>query len=269
MIKLIAVDLDGTLLDDNKQVSARNSKALSGLLAQGVTIVIASARDNASISQVVPIIQPGLYYISSGGALIYDPSAKQMVWADYLSHELVDESVNFLKQYNYPVFLNKVNDYWVDRNNERVKMIENRYSLKTKLFSRVDETNSRIMRVSLAAPVEILREAAANAVDSFQHRLTVSLASPDWLDLLLPEAGKGALLAKLQNKLGISSEQTMAIGDYESDLSLFERSSHRVAMGNAVAVIKNTSTYLTASNNEDGVALAIEKYFSSNHAKGN
>ncbi len=66
-IKLVVIDLDGTLLDDYKKVSERNMSALEALLAQGVTLAFASARDCASISQVVPINQPGLYYIASGG----------------------------------------------------------------------------------------------------------------------------------------------------------------------------------------------------------
>jgi Cof subfamily protein (haloacid dehalogenase superfamily) len=260
-LKLVALDLDGTLLDDQKRVSAHNISALKNLLERGVKIALASARDCASIRQVVPVYQPGLYYIASGGTLIYDPIAKQTLWADYLNPGLVEECVLFFKQYGYPVFMNTVDDYWVDRYDARVLLIEERYTLHTELFSTVSDANSKIMRVSLAAPIEILRLAATQAERAFEHRLTVSLASPDWLDLLLPNAGKGALLNVLQNILGISIEQTMAIGDYECDLSLFEQAAHRVAMANAEEIVKKSATYLTASNNQDGVAQAIENYF--------
>jgi Cof subfamily protein (haloacid dehalogenase superfamily) len=261
-LRLVAVDLDGTLLNDHKNVSERNLSALEALLAQGVILVLASARDCASISQVVPIIQPGLYYIASGGALIYDPYTGEKIWADYLGPELVQECVVFLKQFNHPVFLNHENDYWVDRYNEHVELIEKRYLLQTKLFSEASEVEKRVMRVSLAAPVEILRNAKALAEKNFGTRVTVSLASPDWLDLLLPGAGKGALLKILQTRLGIVAGQTMAMGDYESDLSLFECASFRIAMGNAVDAVKESATDLTPTNNQDGVAWAIQKYFS-------
>lgn len=261
-LKLVALDLDGTLLDDRKQVTAGNLCALKDLLNQGVTIVLASARDCASISQSVPINQPGLYYIASGGALIYAPFASEMIWADHMAPELVEECVNFLKQFDNPVFLNNVDDYWVDRYNEHVALIESRYLLKTRLFSDVSSFDHRVMRVSLAAPIEILRDATLLAEKTFRERLTVSLASPDWLDLLLPNAGKGALLKVLQARLGIRVEQSMAMGDYESDLSLFDRAGLRIAMGNAVEAVKKSATHVTATNNQDGVASALSEYLS-------
>ncbi len=166
------------------------------------------------------------------------------------------------------MFLNHENDYWVDRSNARVELIEQRYLLTAKLFSDASEVQKAVMRVSLAAPVETLRRAKTLAEKNFGEQLTVSLASPDWLDLLAPGAGKGALLKILQTRLGIKAGQTMAVGDYESDLSLFESAALRIAMGNAVEAVKESATDLTATNNQDGVALAIQKYFSHNDRKG-
>jgi Cof subfamily protein (haloacid dehalogenase superfamily) len=263
-IRLVAIDLDGTLLDDRKSISARNLRVLESLLQKGVAIALASARDCGSISQVVPIEHPGMYYIASGGALIYDRHACQIVWEKHLSRRQVTEGVAFLQQFGHPVFLNNFNDYWVDLYNERVQYIEERYLVKTQSFSEIEKLEGQIMRMSLAAPEKILRQAAGLAEDTFRNELTVSLASADWLDLLLPEAGKGALLKILQARLGILIDQTMAIGDYESDLSLFEHSGIKVAMGNAVDSLKEAATYLAATNNEDGVAEGIQRFISFN-----
>lgn len=266
--QLIALDLDGTLLDDQKRVSTRNLHVLRTLLIGGTKIAIASARDCASISHVVPLSLPGLYYIASGGALIYDAYTDEMILAEYLAPAEVIETVAFLRRFGHPVFLNNKNDYMVDRLNDRVEMIEERYYLQTQLFTEVNDVNIPVMRVSLAAPVEILRQAAALAENTFGARLTISLASHDWLDLLPPGSGKGALLQKLQSRLGIQTEQTMAIGDYESDLSLFAHAGIRVAMGNAVPVVKESASLVTGTNNADGVAEAIEKYFPSTAQEG-
>lgn len=261
-IKLVAVDLDGTLLDDRKRISTRNLNVLNSLLEHGITVALATARDCASISHVVPINRPGLYYIASGGALIYDRHAGELIWEKHLSRHQIAHAVTFLRQFGHPVFLNNVNDYWVDRYNERVQYIEQRYLLRTQPFSEVESVKGQIMRVSLSAPEGVLRLAAARAEIAFQDQLTVSLASPDWLDLLLPSAGKGALLKALQVSRAILIDETMAIGDFESDLSLFEHARISVAMGNAVDSLKEYATYLAATNNEDGVAEAIEKFVS-------
>lgn len=259
--RLVALDLDGTLLDDQKRVSGRNVRALQVLLSRGVSIALASARDCSSIHRVVPIAHPALYYIASGGALIYAPSFGEVLRADYLPPELVDESLVFFQQTGYPVFFNDMNSYWVDQLNDRVKMIEQRYLLESSLISDARDIK-RVMRVSLAAPIGILRQVAARAEQIFEKQLTVSLASPDWLDLLPVGAGKGALLEILQNGLGVVAEQTMAIGDFESDLSLFAHAKICIAMGNAEPIVKKSATDITGTNNQDGVAAALEKYFS-------
>ncbi len=256
-IQLIVIDLDGTLLDDQKQLSPRNMAALEQALAHGVWVALATARDCASIKLKVPLTAPGLYYIGSGGALVYDVAADALIWAKYLSGELAAEITARLKCYGHPVFLNTVNDYWVDRFNDRVKMIEERYSLRTTLFEEVGDTQQPIMRVSLAAPITVLQQAAADMQAALGDRVSVSLASPDWLDLLAPDAGKGQALHWLQTRSGLEPGHTLAIGDYDCDLSLFDHAVHRVAMGNAVASVKAAATYITASNNADGVARAL------------
>jgi Cof subfamily protein (haloacid dehalogenase superfamily) len=262
-LKLAAIDLDGTLLDDNKQVSHADLAAIEKLLRRGVTIALATARDCASIQLKVPLALPGLYLLGSGGALIYDVAAQKIRWAEYLSPHLVESGVAYLKGFGHPVFLNAFNDYWVDRYNERVQMIEQRYNLKTLPFTNASEVNQELMRVSLAAPAAMLKQAAegaARGAAEFSDRLTVSLASPDWLDLLALGAGKGPALVMLQSMLDIDSEHTLAIGDYDCDLALFAHARWRVAMGNAVPAVKEAATSITASNNENGVAQALSAF---------
>src|SRR5271157_1588989 len=114
-IKLVAIDLDGTLLDDDKNLSFRNRMALERLLERSVAIAFASARDCASIRLKVQINKPGLYYLGDGGALIYDVASNKVSWSSKLASKIVTNCVTFLRQFNYPVFLNSMDAYWVDR----------------------------------------------------------------------------------------------------------------------------------------------------------
>ena len=193
-IKLVAIDLDGTLLDDDKNLSFRNRAILERLLERGIVIALASARDCASISIKVQLQKPGLYYLGDGGALIYNVVSNKISWSSSLTPKMVMNCVSFLRQYNYPVFLNSIDTYWVDRYDDRVKMIEERYNLHTSLFTDEQEIDAPIMRVSLAAPIQILEQAAARANEILSGNVQVSLASPDWLDLLPLKAGKGQVL---------------------------------------------------------------------------
>ena len=262
-VRLAAIDLDGTLLDDQKRISAGNLVALEHFLTHHGVVALATARDCASIQIKVPLTQPGLFYIGSGGALICRASAQTLPWAKYVPPDLVATAVGFLRQFDYPVFLNAENDYWSDRYDDRVGMIEQRYNLTVRPFRKASDVARSIMRISLAAPAAVLRQAAALAAVHLGDVLTVSLASPDWLDLLAPQAGKGKALAALQSMLGVSAAETIAMGDYDCDLDLFAHARYRVAMENAVPAVKTAANFVTTSNNQDGVAHALHTILAS------
>lgn len=262
-VRLAAIDLDGTLLDDQKRISAGNLVALEHFLTHHGVVALATARDCASIQIKVPLTQPGLFYIGSGGALICRASAQTLPWAKYVPPDLVATAVHFLQQFDCPIFLNAENDYWSDRYDDRVGMIEQRYNLTVRPFRKASDVARPIMRISLAAPAAVLRQAAALAAVHLGDVLTVSLASPDWLDLLAPQAGKGKALAALQSMLGVSAAETIAMGDYDCDLDLFAHARYRVAMENAVPAVKTAANFVTTSNNQDGVAHALHTILAS------
>jgi Cof subfamily protein (haloacid dehalogenase superfamily) len=259
-IRLVAIDMDGTLLNDQKIVSIQDLNAVERALSEKVVIGIASARDWASIRLKFPFTLPGLYFLASGGALIYDAFQEKLIWARYLDPDRVWEAVAFLKHYGHPIFLNAENDYWADRRSDRVRMIERRYSLIAQPFSALDGAERQIMRVSLSAPPEVLERAAATAQRDLSSRYNISLASPDWLDLLPLGAGKGPVLKELQTMLGVDPLNTVAIGDYTCDVELFEHARYRVAMGNAVESLKAAATHVTADNNHDGVSQFLQSW---------
>jgi len=257
-IRLIAIDLDGTLLDTRQNLSARNRQAVSRVLAMGVHVALATARDRASIRLKVPMAVPGLYYLASGGAIVFDTASGVILWEQILSPALTHDAVVFLCGYGHPVFLNRDCTYWVDREDQRVALIEERYNLRPQPVAEWPEVSVPVHRVSLAAPRTVLERAAREAAAAFGGRVNVSLASPDWLDILPSGAGKGPSLQWLQAHIGRSPEETMAIGDYDSDLPLFATANCRVAMANSVPRVKAEATHETAGNDEDGVALVLE-----------
>ena len=260
-IRLVAIDLDGTLLDSRQQVSTRSLAALQRLLDARVKVVLATARDRASIAAAVPLDRPGLYHLACGGAMVHEPASKATLWAATMLPALAADAVTFLQRFDEPVFLNADCQYWVDRGGTRVAMIERRYDLRTRPFARLEDVPVPVMRASLAAPRPVLEQAAQEASAAFGDRASVSLASPDWLDVLGPAAGKGRALAWLQARTGVRADETMAIGDFDFDLPLFAEAGYRVAMANGVESVRAAATHHTASNDEDGVALVLERFF--------
>ena len=171
-------------------------------------VVLATARDRASIAAAVPLDRPGLYHLACGGAMVHEPASKATLWAATMLPALAADAVTFLQRFDEPVFLNADCQYWVDRGGTRVAMIERRYDLRTRPFARLEDVPVPVMRASLAAPRPVLEQAAQEASAAFGDRASVSLASPDWLDVLGPAAGKGRALAWLQARTGVGADET-------------------------------------------------------------
>lgn len=270
-IKLIALDLDGTLLDSRKRVSQRNLDALEKARRMGVLIVPVTGRPAQGLPQAV-LDLPGLRYaVTSNGATIRDLQENRYLLEKHLTpadclrvleacadfdmiREIFREGVGYLTQGDRDIL-------WARY--EGTPMME--YVLGTR----------RVLPGSLE---EFLREDdrpleelffltdSPEVKESLRQRLSalpdISFADPAPKDLEVMVGGinKGEALLYLLNLLGIEPQETLAIGDGGSDLPLLKAAGIGVAMDNALPFVKEAADWVTASCDADGVALALERF---------
>lgn len=270
-IKLIALDLDGTLLDSRKRVSQRNLDALEKARRMGVLIVPVTGRPAQGLPQAV-LDLPGLRYaVTSNGATIRDLQENRYLLEKHLTpadclrvleacadfdmiREVFREGVGYLTQGDRDIL-------WARY--EGTPMME--YVLGTR----------RVLPGSLE---EFLREDdrpleelffltdSPEVKESLRQRLSalpdISFADPAPKDLEVMVGGinKGEALLYLLDLLGIEPQETMAIGDGGSDLPLLKAAGIGVAMDNALPFVKEAADWVTASCDADGVALALERF---------
>lgn len=270
-IKLIALDLDGTLLDSRKRVSQRNLDALEKARRMGVLIVPVTGRPAQGLPQAV-LDLPGLRYaVTSNGATIRDLQENRYLLEKHLTpadclrvleacadfdmiREVFREGVGYLTQWDRDIL-------WARY--EGTPMME--YVLGTR----------RVLPGSLE---EFLREDdrpleelffltdSPEVKESLRQRLSalpdISFADPAPKDLEVMVGGinKGEALLYLLDLLGIEPQETMAIGDGGSDLPLLKAAGIGVAMDNALPFVKEAADWVTASCDADGVALALERF---------
>lgn len=270
-IKLIALDLDGTLLDSRKRVSQRNLDALEKARRMGVLIVPVTGRPAQGLPQAV-LDLPGLRYaVTSNGATIRDLQENRYLLEKHLTpadclrvleacadfdmiREVFREGVGYLTQWDRDIL-------WARY--EGTPMME--YVLGTR----------RVLPGSLE---EFLREDdrpleelffltdSPEVKESLRQRLSalpdISFADPAPKDLEVMVGGinKGEALLYLLNLLGIEPQETLAIGDGGSDLPLLKAAGIGVAMDNALPFVKEAADWVTASCDADGVALALERF---------
>ncbi|MBI5975081.1 Cof-type HAD-IIB family hydrolase [Staphylococcus canis] len=282
MIKLIATDMDGTLLNAAHEVSEENIKAIQYAQSLGITVVIATGR--AFYEAQDPIAPTGLKvpYICLNGAEVRDESF-DIISTSSLNHELYQRIRQELDQNDiyYQVYTN-MGIYTEDPNRDLaiyidiaersgqkadVEKIKNHIqhrldigSLKVvENYDHIEDIPGELIMKVLAFDTDLEKIDRVKARLSEKSNLEVSSSSRGNIEITHADAKKGTAVASIAEQLGITLDETMAIGDNLNDKSMLDRVGYSVAMENAIPEIKESARYVTDTNENSGVAKAIYK----------
>ena len=267
MYKLIACDLDETLIDDDTRINQRNRDAIAKATKMGVKFVPASGRGYNSVQNVLKEVglydKPNEYVISFNGGCITENKNNRVMKFQGLSWEMADKLYRMGKKYDVCVQVHTQDMLYVyNANEDELNYIKTRYVYKI-----IDDDNLNFLKGKDIAKVlygkpdmDYLRKVHAD-LDDVVDDLDVSYSSNRYLEFNHKGVNKGAGLIWLANKLGIKPEETMALGDNFNDLSMLKAAGLGVGVANTNPDMKDQCDYITkADNNHGGVAEAIEKF---------
>lgn len=269
-IKLIALDLDGTLLNSQKRLSERNENALRECIRRGIEIVPCTGRIWKGIPDFIREFPGVRYAITVNGAAIVDIQKKAEIDQRKFNTEQALEILEMAKSFDtmYDAYI-EGQGYGEKRFMDHM----DRYGISPMMQKMVLDTRIVVPDViekvrSDHGPVEKINyffgnlEERARAREALMKRDDVIISSSFKLNLEINAVGatKGEGILRLAAHLGIEPEATMGFGDGENDLSMMQKAGLGVAMANGEEVVKQAADYVTAHNDEDGVALAIEKF---------
>ena len=261
-IRLVAIDLDGTLLNDAKQVSDRTALALRTLPARGVKVVIASARPPRSVRHIHQLLGLDTLTVNYNGALIWDEPNRRPVFHLPLPGELVAEIVDVARDFADDVVVScEVMDRWfTDRVDDRYQTATGRLfqpDVVAPLDRFVRQETTKLMLH--AAPADIARLEPL-LVQRFGGRVLILQTDDDLLQIANPAAGKAAAVRRVADHYGVPPQQTMAIGDAPNDVGMLQFAGIAVAMDNAHRVVKDVADWVAPSNNDHGVHAALMRF---------
>lgn len=260
MIKLIVTDLDGSLLNDKKEIPAEFWEIEESLHKRGITFAIASGRPLHNIAMEFDSIKNRTYFISDNGSYIVYKNDELLVRP--LSEAIVNEFVAISRKIDnaYPVLCGKQMAFLED-NNEDVLKVALQYYQEYEIVKNLDAVKEPILKISICD----FGDPSTNSYPYFkkyENDYKVAVAGTRWLDLTAFDADKGNAVKLLQQKLGISYDETMVFGDYLNDLQLMKAGKYSFAMKNAQPEIIEAANYITKfDNNENGVVETIKDYF--------
>ena len=264
MIKLLAVDMDGTCLDPLSRFSKATLEALYKAKAAGIEIVPTTGRALACLPHTLKE-HPDLfrYVISSNGALVKDTKTQKELFRNRIPPYLIEELVHRFKKERVFAAAHIGSEYWV---NGRMMQMQGRLVfgkdaretvISSDLFADLLKNKNYVEEIQLYFLGRRQKE-RVRALLSDLHELHGAF-TPAYVEIFDKESSKGKALKKLAGHLGIEKDEIACIGDGENDVFMFEVAGSSFAMGNAEQAVKEKAAYVTRSNRENGVACAIER----------
>lgn len=274
-IKLVALDLDGTLFDNSSRISERNLTAIRSITDKGIHVVISTGRPFEGIP-FDQIKGTGINYaITANGSGIYEISTGKCLYENAMDEELVTPILNFLltRDIHMDAFIGG-KGYTPVQCVETAQKLTVPSSIKNYIITtrtRLDnilhfihENQLKVQKMTLnfypAADGTLIDRETVRKFLVSNPSITTVCGGYNNLEFTRADANKGVGLRKLAEILGVNPDATMAIGDTENDLAIIEAAGIGVAMGNATDAVKARADYVTTTNTKDGVAAAIEHF---------
>lgn len=265
-IKLIALDMDGTLLLPDHTISPAVKAAITEARARGIKVVLTTGRPYAGVHrylQTLEMDQEGDYCITYNGALVQKASDGSTVAQTTLSYD----DYRYLEKMSREVgshfhALDRHTLYTANRDISYYTVHESYVATIPLVFCEAEKMPQDIalLKVMLIDEPEILDAAIARIPQEVKARYTLLKSAPYFLEILDKRVDKGTGLRSLAEALGIRADEVMAVGDQENDIAMIKYAGTGVAMGNAIDSVKSVADYITRTNLEDGVAHAIERF---------
>ncbi len=260
-IQLVLADVDGTLVTNDKQLTPRTVEAVHALHDAGIAFAVTSGRPPRGMSMLVEPLALTTVISGFNGGLTVEPDMtvldEKEIPADLVGPVLEQMESAGLDTWVYrgtEWYVRRVDAPHVDREAWTVEFAPT-------VVDSYDDLRERVVKlVGVSDDHDAVRTASEAARERFGHAVSAAASQPYYLDVTNPDANKAAVVAYLAERLSIPRPAIATLGDMPNDILMFAHSGISIAMGNADEQVKRCARFVTASNDEDGFAKAIERY---------
>ena len=270
MYKLLALDMDGTVLNSDKKITPRTKLAIDNLMKRGVAVVVSTGRNLAELTDYRDDFRAMHYGIVISGGMIYDFFNDKPVKVHAVDEETIYKLIDFGLEERAMIHLHTVSRS-VAREEDIQNMAAFGMGIYQGMFDRIcdrfDDPKEyirthpgEVIKVNLYHRDKASRDRNFNRIEPLN--LSISYAEAFNLEMSPANITKASGLVELCDYLRIDLSESVAIGDADNDKEILQTAGLSVAMGNASDEIKRLADFVTLDNDNDGVAFAIEKFFS-------
>lgn len=257
--KLVAIDVDGTLVDNKKEISLNNINAIKKLINSGIKVTIASGRNLQGLQKFVTYFEDNTLFITYNGCMIINKDTEEKIINFCINKKSLSEVISYIKNKKLH-FISWVDDVlYVDERNEQIHKYEKPYNCIAKIANVDYLYDKDVNKILLYGSFEEIN-GYKNDLQAMNLNVKLEFSTSYYLEIFSDKCSKGIALDYVRKYYGFSKEEVVAIGDNYNDLSMLKEAGLAIAMGNSNDEIKKMCACVTKSNEEDGVAYAIDNF---------
>jgi Cof subfamily protein (haloacid dehalogenase superfamily) len=261
-IRLVAIDLDGTLLDDSKRISEPTVQALADLAPAGIKVVIATARPPRSVRHIYSRLGLDTYQINYNGALIWDECRQHTLFHQPMPGELVRRLIVEVRAAHPDLLVTcEVMDRWYTDRSDQTYTTQTGRLFKPDIVAPIEEFCTQpITKLMFLGPPQLIDATEPLLDGAWREHVSVVRGDRDLIQIMDRRVSKAVALQKVAAAYAIPMRQVMAIGDAPNDVAMLQSAGIAIAMDNAHARCKEVAHWVAPSNNDHGVRAALLRY---------
>lgn len=257
--KLIATDMDGTLLSSKSEISERNTAAIRKAMDNGITVILATGRPIQGVRHFAAQLGIRGPVITYNGAVVADSVTKEIMYEQGMTRDDAKLALRLGQEYDTTMCIWSRGQLYVNKLNDRAYDYMTISGVEPVLVTDFDSLiRQGITKILWYDDVEMIGRMPAEMATKGFRETSFCLSRPYFLEFFSSKVSKANAIAKLCEMYGITPEEVVAFGDAPNDLPMIEFAGLGVAMGNADECVKAAADMTTVTNDEDGVAVVIE-----------
>ena len=261
MIKLVASDLDGTLLPEGTaDIDPKIYEVIRGLQKAGITFVAASGRNYESVMGVFGSMEKELTVISDNGGYVAKGGVE--LYCNGFPKDLLQEVVALVRSVpNVWIMASAARGTYTDMNDpEYVRWIREGYKTDIRVVDDLLAVEEPLIKVALYTYAKDAAEVAEPLCRQLGGRVSIALAGERWVDIMMPGISKGEALSHIQQTWGVTREETAAFGDNGNDISMLQQAAESFAVANAREEVRAMAKHVLGDVSEGAVLEQLERF---------
>lgn len=258
MIKLIATDMDGTLLDKNGNIDDDFDRVFKKLMEKDIKFVVASGRQYFRLKEDFKEYSDQIVFIADNGSMVMYKD--EQIHSKSLKDRYVEDIIRYIKQdENLELVLSGKKKAYLDADKKDIIAEIKKYYKEYEIVEDLSYLQEEILKIAVYSPDNAEKTYEKILKQDWGDKVKVSLSGEIWIDIYSKETNKGIAMKMIQEKFGIKKEETMAFGDYFNDVEMLEEAKYSYAMENAPEDFKKHANFIAKSNEENGVLEVIKE----------